>query len=106
MIEQHSTPEEARQRFQMSVDNTIAQDRWLGVVFSVGEDGRLSLSRTRHRFPTERLGEALALLRANLAEDALGAPTPIEPLPLAPELVEQAGQIDPSETLRGDGGGL
>jgi len=90
----HVTSQDALESFYQAVVKASQTGRWLGVVFSVDKEGRMTTFRTTSEFPTDRFGDSVLALAYDLQGERLQwANVATSPLPIAPEFMRGVGEM-------------
>jgi hypothetical protein len=79
---EHSDKIEAREAFQEVLDKACLENKWAAAVWTVGDDGVVTLERvTTNSFPHASMDAAVDLLKKSFVEQQF--PTAPDPLPVA-----------------------
>lgn len=81
MTTKHDTERDAKWAFQNAFNAAQDQGPWMAVVWRVDKDGKVSLHRTTHKFPSDKFDEAVKKLEGNI--DGVLGMLPDDPLPNA-----------------------
>lgn len=81
-MEQHSNAKEAKFEAKSQLAQAVAKSgKWLAVVWTIGEGGKLAMARTTFDFPFADVTAALEILANDLKRESSGLVT--TPLPQA-----------------------
>lgn len=81
-MENHTEFQDAKDSFSRFVDNLSEGQKWLGVVWTVSDDGKVKMSRTTWDFPLDALEECVDQIWSDIRKD-VAEKSKVDPLPEA-----------------------